>query len=303
MRLPSLSPLIFSAALFATIGDALLTPALRAQNSPHIRDWRPPQGDVVAHPKAACPALHSLTGYEYSVIAADSMAAQGETPGFCRVLIQVMPEIRIEVSLPDNWNRRLYMFGNGGFAGEDLEAPNRVAHRNGALRLGFAVTQTNTGHDSRKEPDATFAVHPQKLLDYSFRSLHVTAETAKRVADAHYGMRPWKSYYNGCSTGGRQGLQFAQRFPEDFDGIVAGAPALNSTAGRLRAIANAKALAVAPIPVSKLRMLADRVYARCDDRDGLKDGLIDDPRRCDFLVSRDLPACGRDGKRPMLYCR
>lgn len=112
----------------------------------------------------------------------------------------------------------------------------------------------------------------------------MTAEPAKPVAAACNGMRPSKSYHNGCSTGGRQGMQFAQRFQEDFAGIVAGTPALNSTAGRLRAITNAKALAVAPIPEAKLALLAAR--------DGLKDRLIDDPRRCDFKPSRDLPACG-----------
>ncbi len=263
----------------------LISTSLLGQNAPHIRDWKRPAGEPSTSARASCAALHSLTGYEYSVIEAT------DTPEFCRVLIQVMPEIRIEVSLPANWNRRLYMFGNGGFAGESLEAPNRVAHRNGALRLGFAVTQTNTGHDAAREPDASFAVNPQKLLDYSFRSLHVTAETAKRVAAAYYGSRPERSYYNGCSTGGRQGLQFAQRFPEDFDGIVAGAPALNGLANRSRAIATAQALSGAAIPTSKLKLLAERVYARCDDQDGLKDGLIDDPRRCDFKPARDLPVC------------
>ncbi len=273
-------------------GAFLLTAAgLLAQNAPHIRDWRPAASEIRSRPRAACSALHSLTGYEYSVIDA------APESGFCRVLIQVMPEIRIEVSLPAEWNRRLYMFGNGGFAGEKLDAPNRVASRNTALAAGFAVAQTNTGHDAEREPGASFAVDSQKLLDYSFRSLHVTAETAKRVAEAYYGERPRKSYYNGCSTGGRQGLQFAQRFPDDFDGIVAGAPALNGFANRIRAIATAKAQGTAPIPTSKLNLLAARVYDRCDARDGLKDGLIDDPRNCDFKVSRDLPKC-TDGDRP-----
>jgi pimeloyl-ACP methyl ester carboxylesterase len=207
------------------------------------------------------------------------------------VLLQVQPEIRIEVSLPSNWNRRLYMFGNGGYAGESLEAPNRVANRNTALKMGFAVTQTNTGHDAAREPLATFTVNQQKLLDYAFRSLHVTAETAKRVAETYYGSRPSRSYYNGCSTGGRQGLLFAQRYPEDFDGLVVGAPALDNVGGRMRSIATYQAIVKAPIPIPKLKLLADRVYARCDTKDGLKDGLITDPRSCDFEPARDLPVC------------
>jgi feruloyl esterase len=270
--------------------------AALAQNAPHIRDWRPDASETGLPPKTACQALHSLTGYELSVMTAATVAPNGEVPGFCRLLIQAQPEIRIEVSLPATWNRRLYMFGNGGYAGESLEAAGRVAHRNAALRLGFAVTQTNTGHDAAREPLATFTVNQQKLLDYAFRSLHVTAETAKRAAEAYYGSRPRRSYYNGCSTGGRQGLILAQRYPGDFDGIIVGAPALDHVATRLRSIANYQALVKAPLPVAKLPLLARRVYERCDAADGLKDGLISDPRLCDFQPSRDLPACsGGDG--------
>jgi tannase/feruloyl esterase len=273
----------------------LVALAAFGQNAPRIGDWKPDSGEPTVRPKGACAALNSLTGYDLSVMIAESLHAAGGSE-FCRVLLQVQPEIRIEVSLPANWNRRLYMFGNGGYAGESLEAPNRVASRNTALKMGFAVTQTNTGHDAVREPLATFTLNQQKLLDYAFRSLHVTAETAKRVTEAYYGSRPARSYYNGCSTGGRQGLIFAQRYPDDFDGLVVGAPALNNIGGRMRSIATYQALVKAPIPIPKLKLLADRVYARCDAKDGLKDGLITDPRSCDFEPSRDLPACsGADG--------
>jgi feruloyl esterase len=261
-----------------------------AQNAPHIGDWKPDAGETTTQPKGSCVALNSLTGYDLSVMIAESLRTPAGA-AFCRVLLLVQPEIRIEVSLPANWNRRLYMFGNGGFAGENLEAANRVAGRNIALKMGFAVAQTNTGHDAAREPGASFTVNPQKLLDYAFRSLHVTAETAKRVADAYYGSRPVRSYYNGCSTGGRQGLILAQRYPDDFDGLVVGAPALNNIGGRMKSIATYQALVKAPIPIPKLKLLADRVYARCDAKDGLKDGLITDPRACDFEPSRDLPVC------------
>src|SRR5690349_14181542 len=122
-----------------------------AQNAPRIGEWKPDPSEPTAQPKGSCAALHRLTGYDLSVMTAESIHADG-TPDFCRVLIQVQPEIRIEVSLPANWNRRLYMFGNGGYAGESLEAANRVASRNSALKLGFTVTQTNTGHDAVREP-------------------------------------------------------------------------------------------------------------------------------------------------------
>ncbi|MFN7933046.1 MAG: tannase/feruloyl esterase family alpha/beta hydrolase [Bryobacteraceae bacterium] len=258
-----------------------------AQNAPHIRDWHPPAGENKTTPKRSCRDVHQMTGYDLTVLTA-------EGGSFCRVTLLVQPEIRIEVSLPAQWNNRLYMFGNGGYAGESLEAPNRVANRNTALDHGFVVAQTNTGHDAAKEPLATFTVNPQKLADYAFRSLHVTAESAKRVAEFYYGKRPARSYYNGCSTGGRQALILAQRYPEDFDGIVAGAPALNNVSNRLRAIATYQAVAKNPLPIDKLKILAGRVYAKCDAVDGAKDGLIDDPRKCDFKARRDLPACSGD---------
>jgi feruloyl esterase len=269
----------------------LTAAAAFGQNAPHIREWKPDPSEASAQPKISCTALNSLTGYELSVMSAETIANAAGTPPFCRVLIQVQPEIRVEVTLPAHWNHRLYMFGNGGYAGESLEAANRVANRNTALQAGFAVTQTNTGHDALREPLATFTVNQQKLLDYAFRSLHVTAETAKRVAAAYYGVRPSRSYYNGCSTGGRQGLIFAQRYPEDFDGLVVGAPALNHVGGRIRSIATYQALVKAPVPTAKLKLLADRVYARCDAKDGLEDHLIADPRQCDFKPARDLPIC------------
>ena len=107
-----------------------------AQNAPHIREWKPDASEPVGVPKAPCAGLHALTGYDLSVMTVDAVPASANSPAFCRLVILVQPEIRIEVSLPANWNRRLYMFGNGGYAGENLEAANRVAHRNAALGSG-----------------------------------------------------------------------------------------------------------------------------------------------------------------------
>jgi feruloyl esterase len=131
----------------------------------------------------------------------------------------------------------------------------------------------------------------QKLLDYAYRSLHVTAEAGKRITSAYYGAKPARSYFQGCSTGGRQALILAQRFPDDFDGIVAGAPVLNFSLTMAGFACREQALLAAPVPYAKLATLAERIYALCDDKDGLKDGLIDDPRRCNFQPARDLPRC------------
>jgi feruloyl esterase len=252
---------------------------------------KPPAGEIALRPKIACADLRALTGFEFTVESATLVPAAADAPGYCRVTGLIQPEIQFEVSLPDQWNRRFYMFGNGGFAGEALDAPPRAEQRLNGVRRGFVVAQTNTGHDRMAEPLGTFAANPQKLLDFAFRSVHTTAETGKRVAQSYYGSRPTRSYFEGCSTGGRQALMLAQRFPEDFDGIVAGSPVLNFTGTMVSFTKVAQAIAAAPIPYAKLKTLSDRVYALCDETDGLKDGLIDDPRRCEFIPSHDLPKC------------
>ncbi len=253
--------------------------------------WSQPASESIAAPKRACADLRSLTGYEFTVTTASLIPAAPDVPEYCRVTGQILPEIRFEVNLPTAWNRRFYMSGNGGYAGESLDSPQRARARELAVRRGFASAATNTGHDASSEPLATFAVNSQKLLDYAFRSLHTTSETAKRLIASYYGVGPSRSFFEGCSTGGRQALILAQRFPDDFDGIIAGAPVLNFTGTMTGYACSVQAFAAAPIPYGKLSLLADRVYAQCDAKDGIQDGLIDDPRRCDFRPSRDLPKC------------
>jgi feruloyl esterase len=272
--------------LLMTAGAAL------AQNGPHMRDWKPPAGEKRSAPVVACGSLVAQTGYEFTVITATEEKAGDKGAAFCRVLGMVQPEVRFEVALPLEWNRRLLLTGNGGYAGESVDAPGPAGNRDTALANGFAVTRTNTGHDGRAEPLGSFAVNPQKLYDYAFRSLHVTAETAKRLARAYYGAAPQRSYYYGCSTGGRQGLILAQRFPNDFDGIVAGAPVLDFSGTMTQYTKIHQAMAKAAIPYAKLKPLAERIYALCDEKDGVKDGLIEDPRKCGFAPARDLPKCG-----------
>lgn len=252
---------------------------------------------AAAGPRLPCRELRALSSGELTIVSAESVAAAGSTPAFCRVLGVIQPEIQFEVALPAAWNRRLYMRGNGGFAGESLTAPPRLVQRDAALRHGFVAAQTNTGHDAESEPLATFAASLQKRIDYSFRAVHTTAQAAKRLAHAYYDRPVAFAYWDGCSTGGRQALMSAQRFPGDFDGIIAGAPVLNFVDTITTALWNARALAGAPLSLEKLRVVADAVYARCDALDGLADGLIDDPRACDFDPARDVRACatGQDG--------
>ena len=252
-------------------------------------------------PRSSCAALVALTGYDFSVYSAAIIPASANAPEHCRVDLLAQPDIGIQVNLPARWNGRLYMFGNGGFAGESFEAAGRAANRSRGLKAGFVTAATDTGHSAQREPGGTFAVNRQKFIDFGFRSLHVTAETAKRLIAAYYPEPLTKAYFDGCSTGGRQALMLAQRFPADFDGIIAGSPGLNYTGGQLARVYWKQGLAANPFPAAKLNLLATRVYAQCDAKDGLKDGLIDNPLRCDFRPARDLPHCEGSGDGPECF--
>jgi tannase/feruloyl esterase len=274
-----------------------------AQNGSQFRDWKGTAlaDSVQARPRAACATLVALTGYEFSIVTATPIAASAEAPEYCRVIGQIQPEIRFEVSLPASWNGRLYVFGNGGYAGESLDAPGRVANVRRGITRGFAVAQMNTGHDAGVEPLGSFAANSQKFLDYAYRGLHVTVLTAKKILQTYYDGTLRHSYFDGCSTGGRQGLIAAQRFPEDFDGIVNGAPVLDFSGTMIDYASNQRALKAAPIAAEKLKILAEAVAGKCDAVDGLKDGLIDDPRACAFKPSADLPKCAGDVDGPSCF--
>src|SRR5262245_26264798 len=130
-----------------------------------------------AAPRGDCAQLRALSGGEMTIVSAQAVAGSDAAPAFCRVVGVIAPEVQFEVALPAAWNRRLYMRGNGGFAGESLEAPGRVTQRNAAVRNGFVAVQTNTGHDAEAEPLATFASASfQKKVDYAFRAVHVTVD-------------------------------------------------------------------------------------------------------------------------------
>ena len=251
-----------------------------------------------SEPKAACDSLVGLKGGEIADLQVRSIPAAGPTPAHCRVNGIIAPEIGFEVNLPAKWNGRFYMIGNGGHAGQGPDEAGRANERAVALQNGFAFATTNTGHDGQKEPGATFVLsNPQKAIDYAYRAVHMTATTAKRIANEYYAKPVSFSYWNSCSNGGRQGLIEAQRYPEDFDGIVANAPWVDQTGFTIGAMWNQRALADAPLSAEKLALVAKSVMNKCDAVDGLNDGLIDDPRRCSFDPKKDVPACqaGADG--------
>ena len=242
-------------------------------------------------PKKSCESLAAFKGEGIVSITARSVAAEADTPPHCRVTGVIAPEVAFEVNLPDRWNRRFYMTGNGGLAGDALDGPTSP-DRTAGLSNGFVHARTNTGHDARKEPSGSFILsNPQKAIDYAYRAVHVTAETAKKIATDYYDQPILSSYWNSCSNGGRQGLLEAQRYPDDFDGIVANAPWVDQTGFTIGAMRNQKALTDAPVSPEKLLLVAQKVMDKCDAVDGLKDGLIDDPRACRFDAARDVPVC------------
>lgn len=204
---------------------------------------------------------------------------------FCRVVVEATPSadslIKIEVWMPaEGWNGRFRGQGNGGFAGEiDY-------HRLGlAVQAKYASAATDTGH-AAGGTDARWALgHPEKVIDFGYRAIHEMTQIAKTVINAFYGSNAQHSYFDNCSNGGRQALMEAQRFPQDYDGIISGAPANYWTHLLTKALADSQATTLDPasyIPASKLPALAHAVNAACDAQDGVTDGVLNDPRQCKF---------------------
>ena len=206
-------------------------------------------------------------------------------PAFCRVVAEAKPtvdsDIRIEIWLPaSGWNGKLQGIGNGGFAG--LIDYVQIGS---AMSKGYAATATDTGHTG-SPVDATFALgHPEKVIDFGHRGIHEMTRVAKEAVHAFYGKTPQRSYFAGCSDGGREALMEAQRYPADYDGILAGAPANYWTALLSTAAWDTQALTVDPasfIPQAKIPTIAAAVNAACDELDGVRDGILNDPRQCHF---------------------
>ena len=216
---------------------------------------------------------------------ADSDTTLRDLPAFCRVAGEFHPtpdsSIRFEVWLPEQqWNGRILGTGNGGFAGS-------IGYRQmaGYLTRGFAVSGSDAGHQA-EATDASWAwQHPEKVRDFGWRAVHLTAQGANEIVDAYYGKPAAKSFFDSCSDGGREALMEAQRFPEDYDGILAGAPANSWSTLLVSGATSMQALMVDPnayIPDRKLRFIEKAVLDRCDALDGVMDHVIGDPAECHF---------------------
>src|SRR5262245_54629025 len=216
-----------------------------------------------------------------------STNAMTNLPPFCRVAGTIAPttesEILFEVWLPlDKWNGKFAGVGNGGWAG--TISYSQVLDQ---LRRGYAAASTNTGHQAGPPLDAAkFAFdHPEQLIDFAYRAHHETTMKAKTLVNAFYGKPAERSYWFGCSSGGYEGLQEAQRFPADYDAILAAAPANNFTklmAGDFDATLAVLKDPASNLPASALGVLYRGMLAACDPGDGVLDGVVEDPRRCRF---------------------
>ena len=209
---------------------------------------------------------------------ANATAPFKTVPAFCRVSLQLTPssdsDIRVEVWLPQSgWNHKLQASGNGGLGGA-IPYPAMAA----SVKAGYAAAGTDTGHVGG---NADFvAGHPEKLVDFAYRAIHEMTVAAKTLAAAHYDAPPTRAYFNSCSTGGRQALIEAQRYPDDFDGIVAGDPSWDQMrlyAARVWLNTYVNRTPAAVIPASKYPMIHSAVLDKCDALDGVKDGVIEDP--------------------------
>lgn len=262
---------------------------------------------------SSCEALESATLAQTKITSAELVPAgpfvnpggrgrgrggAGEPlPGHCSVTMVLSPtsdsNINVELWMPvENWNGRFLAVGNGGFAGSiqgygDMQA---------ALREGYATAGTDTGHSAADGPSGMFGLgHPEKIVDFAYRAIHEMTVKSKQLVDIYYDREPELSYFKGCSTGGRQAVMSAQRYPNDFDGIIAGALANRHiymhTAGVARRIELARN-PDAQIPAATAEMVTDAVMNACD---ALGEGFLNNPRQCSFDFSSLLCGSGESG--------
>ncbi len=260
-----------------------------AQSAPHV-----------AGSTAACERLrdlqipevrfHEITNIPDSADHKDNIRAP-----HCRVSGVIGKSTEFLIMLPYAWNQRLLMGGNGGYAG----SINRGVMRNATS--GYAVVSTNTGHGQSVGGGARWAFNnPDMQRDFGYLAVHRTAQVAKSIVQTFYGSAALYSYFTGCSNGGRQGLMEAERYPEDFNGIVSGAPAAHMS--RIGASFLKNIQAVFPdtsyfehplITQANLDLLSSKVLEACDANDGVRDSILNDPRDCHFKLA-SIKACAGD---------
>ena len=253
------------------------------------------QGEGVSAGTVACtaPAIQQKAPKGTTITDAKIVEAKDDQPRYCQVdghVTSVGNEVNMRVGLPEKWNGKFLFIGVGGLGGQ-------IGQLGAGLARGYATASTDTGHVAS---DPNWGSNRAKEIDYGHRGTHVTTVASKELTTAFYGRQPQRAYFNGCSNGGRQALMEAQRYPADFDGIVAAAPALDFTNFATSFIRNAQAAFPNPrategpaVPPELLAFVERRVLQACDALDGVKDGTLEDPRDCHFKLS-SIAACPAD---------
>ena len=268
--------------MLVAMGLCVAAPA-RAASCESVASLSLPDATITIAQTVPAGAFTMPASYNPPALMGSIPVSFSDLPAFCRVAATLKPtadsDIKIEVWLPvSGWNGKLQSVGNGGWAGI-ISYPAL----SDALRQGYATASTDTGHAGA---NGSFALgHPEKVVDFAYRSEHEMTLKAKAIIAAFYGKAPRYSYWNGCSTGGKQGLTEAQRFPSDYDGIIAGAPANYMIHLHAWSLWVAQAVHKTPesyIPPAKYPLIHKAVLDACDTLDGVKDGLLENPRLCRF---------------------
>jgi feruloyl esterase len=259
-------------------------PAGQRAGGPALMQARPKP--LVANAKAVrtCESLATVTLPNTAI---ESAAIDAANPELCRVVaLTTHPpfgdRIRIWIAIPTaNWNGRFLGTGGGGFSGGSPAGVNQPAS------LGFAAGATDTGHEGGSAAfalDANGRLNWQAIRNFAHVGIHEMTVTGQALTQALYGVAPRRSYFNGCSTGGRQGLMEAQRYPKDYDGIASAAPAINWTNLMFQSFWGSMLMHAASNPIASCKLGAATAAAvtACDGIDGVKDGVIEDPRQCTY---------------------
>lgn len=236
---------------------------------------------------AALVGSRSLSQTE--IQSATTMPAANNLPAFCEVKAVIRPEAGSEIGvvyrLPQEWNGKLLALGGGGWMG-NVALPTASE----GLTRGYAVLQTDAGHANGTGFDASpwalnldGSANRVKLVDFSYRAIHLMTERGKKLIQVYYGKKASRAYYQGCSTGGRMGMMATQRYPKDFDGVIAGAPVYTlqtQTSQTLRSVAFGAP--GARLTRGQLSLLHSSVLDACDAEDGARDGVLREPQACGF---------------------
>jgi Tannase and feruloyl esterase len=250
-------------------------------------------------PNGACAALRNFSVPQVRLTATTDFTTAANKRErvhvpHCRVSGLIGRSVAFSAILPNSWNGRMLMGGNGGYAGTINIGSLSLAND------GYLTISTNTGHEHSPAGGARWALNdPERQIDFGYLAVHQTALVGKALAKAFYGSEPRYSYFSGCSNGGRQGLMEAERYPDDFNGIVSGAPAAHmsrtgaSFLKNLRAVYPDTSYFHSPIITqANLDLLSSKVLGSCDALDGVRDGILNDPRDCRFKLS-SIKTCPR----------